>query len=243
MRAEEESPPGPLPSRAGSSALRSLVDRASGADSDAFKELFDRHADPVLRYVRAQLGRSGDVDETVHHIFLSAWRTLPLFEHAREGSFGAWLLKIAVRAANDRFGRSRIRGGASLFELRLASLPEAQRQILLLRFAAGLSVADVAKVMGRSEAAVANRQMRGLGRMRGARALRDEATYFERTWVAHAEGARPAMRSPEMVELVAVAESVRALGDPQALEDVERLWNALLPQLDRPAVVRIDTRR
>jgi hypothetical protein len=46
-----------------------------------------------------------------------------------------------------------------------------------------------------------------------------------------------------MVELVAVAESVRALGDPQALEDAERLWTALLPQLDRPAVVRIDVRR
>jgi RNA polymerase sigma-70 factor (ECF subfamily) len=243
MRAEEESPPVPLPLRAGSTTLRSLVDRASGADTDAFSELFHRHADPVLRYVRAQLGRSGDVDETVHHIFLSAWRTLPLFEHAREGSFGAWLFKIAVRTANDRFGRSRIRGGASLFELRLASLPEAQRQVLLLRFAAGLSVADVANVIGRSEAATTTRQMRGLGRMRGARALRDEATYFERTWAAHARGGQPAMRSAEMVELVAVAEGVRALGDSPAPEEAERLWTTLLRELDRPAVVRIDTRR
>ena len=48
----------------------------------------------------------------------------------------------------------------------LATLPERQREVVVLRFVVGLPVKEIAAAMGKTEAAITALQMRGLGHLR-----------------------------------------------------------------------------
>jgi RNA polymerase sigma-70 factor (ECF subfamily) len=184
MRIEEESLPG-LRSPEAPSSLEGLVERASSGDQLSFRELFERYHDRVYRYAFVRLGRAEDANDLVQEVFLSVWQGLPSFRYEHEGSFPAWLFRIASRRVSDRI-RHRVRHpavpledapeGAVDFEghavsrrvlmVALAALPERQREVVVLRFVVGLPTREIARAMGRSEAAVTALQMRGLGRLR-----------------------------------------------------------------------------
>jgi RNA polymerase sigma-70 factor (ECF subfamily) len=185
MRAVEE-PFGRSPSTgAPSSTLRDEVDRASGGDAAAFRLLFERYHQRVYRYAYARLGRPDEANDLVQDIFLSVWRALPTFQYEHEGSFPAWLFRIASRRLGDKV-RQRVRHhtvpleeapegrvefeGLALSRRVLADalgrLPDRQREVLLLRFVAGLPTREIALSMGKTEAAVTALQMRGLDRLR-----------------------------------------------------------------------------
>jgi RNA polymerase sigma-70 factor (ECF subfamily) len=165
--------------------LREDISRAAGGDAAAFRGLFERYHDRLFRYAFARLGRSEDANDVVQEIFLSVWRALPTFEYHHEGSFPAWLFRIASRRVGDRVrvrrrhdalpldeapeGRVEFEGLAvsrRLLTESLAKLPDRQREVVLLRFVADLPVRDIAVSMGRTEAAVTALQMRGLQHLR-----------------------------------------------------------------------------
>jgi RNA polymerase sigma-70 factor (ECF subfamily) len=100
---------------------------------------------------------------------------------------GAWVHRVAINATNSRFrrlgaerrARRRLEGrhddavtdpdGADAVAIRqsLAALPARQRQALVLRFYLGLSVAETARWMDSSEAAVKALTQRAIARLRG----------------------------------------------------------------------------
>lgn len=99
---------------------------------------------------------------------------------------GAWVHRVAINATNSRFrrlgaerrARRRLEGrhddvvtdpdGADALAIRrgLAALPARQRQALVLRFYLGLSVAETARWMESSEAAVKALTQRAIARLR-----------------------------------------------------------------------------
>jgi RNA polymerase sigma-70 factor (ECF subfamily) len=98
--------------------------------------------------------------------------------------FVAWLLRIAANTLATRWARAAreaaeppeyfgdiaeadgaLERRAMLFEL-VARLPEVQRSVIELRFVEGLSVAEVASRIGKSEGAVKQLQRRAIEQLR-----------------------------------------------------------------------------
>lgn len=165
---------------------RELVMRARAGDGLAFAQLYEAYLGRVYRYVAYRVGCKEDAEDLTGQVFLRAlesigsyqWRGLP---------FSAWLFRIAHNLVVDHY-RRRGRGGAvSLEEVpepvgpggdplvglemadvreALSHLTEAQRQALLLRLVAGLSVAETARAMGKSPGAIKALQHAGLAALR-----------------------------------------------------------------------------
>jgi RNA polymerase sigma-70 factor, ECF subfamily len=148
----------------------------------------------IVRYCVTMLGEDGQGEEVAQEVFLGAYAALPRFR--RGASLRTWLLAIArkqcLRAPRDHRRRrlleeeqrSEIVSGAHCAppgpaeedpEVRrqrvrraLDRLDSAERTVLLLRYETGLTLAEVAHVLGRSEAGVRRRLARALAQLRAA---------------------------------------------------------------------------
>jgi len=150
---------------------------------------------PLVRYLA---GRAGDeAEDLASEVWLEASRRLADFQGGAQ-DFRRFLFAVAHRRSIDRLrrqGRRRteptvataleaVASDATVEELVLdrisaeeatalisALLPDDQAEVVLLRVVAGLSVAEVAEVVGRRPAAVSVIQHRALRRL--ARSLQD----------------------------------------------------------------------
>ncbi|MGI6206714.1 MAG: RNA polymerase sigma factor [Anaerolineae bacterium] len=146
-----------------------------GDEQAGFTVLYQRYAPSVYRYVYSYVGNAADAEDLTATVFMQALEARGRYRE--RGRFAAWLFAIARRRAVDHH-RQRQRLATSLDCLgeqpgagpgpeealltrealeRLASLledlTEDERELLRLRFAAGLSYGEMGAVVGRSEAA------------------------------------------------------------------------------------------
>lgn len=169
---------------------RLLVDAAIQGDTDAFAALYDRYVDRIYRHCYYRTGHRIDAEDLTQETFLRAWRAISRYR--RTGApFIAWLLTISDRLATSRYRKLRRlltadveavplhqrchedpEGTALTWlacdEVRRAILqlrPE-RRQVIILRFIDGLSVAEVAAALGKSEANISVIQHRALTDLR-----------------------------------------------------------------------------
>ena len=152
---------------------------AAQAQPSAFALLYQRYLPRVYHYVRARLETDDEAADLTQQIFLQALEALPGYR-PRGAPFVAWLFQIARHAVIDRHRRrktivswdalpvafhtptgyqdldARLVHHERLAQLNtlLAELDPVQRELLALRFAAGLSAPQIALVVGRSPAAV-----------------------------------------------------------------------------------------
>ena len=148
-----------------------------------FQRLLDDHADDILRFLVASLGRH-DADDAFQETFLSALRAYPKLRN--DDNLRAWLFTIAHRKALD-VHRARARRPVPVGAVpdvsappaadaaavprdgvwaRVWELPPKQRAALLLRFAGDLSHREVARALGCSEEAARRSAHEGLKRLR-----------------------------------------------------------------------------
>jgi RNA polymerase sigma-70 factor (ECF subfamily) len=158
------------------------VARAQDGDVDALRLLFLLFADNVFGYVLSIVHDEHDAEDLASEVFARLPRALGLY---RPGAtpFAAWLLRVARNVALDHLRRQRSVPSAyvppageppalhaleQLAGLRtaLATLPDDQRQVLLLRLVAGLSPTEVAARLDRSVDAVHALQHRARRRLR-----------------------------------------------------------------------------
>ena len=83
-----------------------LVERASGGDRDAAASLLELHEVLVFRTCRRLLPSGEDVEAAVQETMLRALKNMSRF--AGSGSFGSWLVAIAVNLCRDRLRRRRL---------------------------------------------------------------------------------------------------------------------------------------
>jgi RNA polymerase sigma-70 factor, ECF subfamily len=159
---------------------RELAARARAGDEDAFATLVNRHQVGVRRFVARMLGDAEEARDISQLAFIRAWENLSRYDPA--WSFSTWLYRIASNLAIDliRARDSRQRTNAAhlrmvsdsvgstaladlaegevraIFDELAATLSPAQRSAFLLREVEGLSTAEVAAVMGCTEATVRN---------------------------------------------------------------------------------------
>jgi RNA polymerase sigma-70 factor, ECF subfamily len=164
--------------------LEALVRRARAGDHGALGELYDRFRDRVARFATGRLGDPEKAEDVTSETFEGVLRGLPGYRPGTD--FEAWLFTIAHRRVADHFRRRARRREVDLDEARraaAASGPEDavlaaerraevavafrrlrpdQQEVLALRVLGGLSAAQVAKVVGKSEGAVRVAQHRAL---------------------------------------------------------------------------------
>lgn len=177
---------------------RSLVDAARAGDEAALSELYTLYFPRVYRYILARTGNPYDAEDLTEEVFLRMLDAIERFQW-REAPFSAWIFRIAHNAVISQRRRDGARGRPAplseampvdaqgpeeLVESRLTlnevmraaqQLPEAQRQVIALRFAAGLSVAETARAMGKGEGNVKVIQHKAIAKLREMLAQRPKA--------------------------------------------------------------------
>jgi len=168
----------------------SLVRRAQQRDQEAFTQLYEQHFDRIYRYVALKIGDKIEAEDMTQQVFLNALQSISSFKW-KGIPFSAWLFRIAhnqmvdylrkkTRRATVPFDESQVSSDSNpqlVAEHRLdveqlvsatKRLTEAQREVISLRFAGELSIAQVAKVMGKSEGAVKALQHSAIAALRKA---------------------------------------------------------------------------
>ena len=166
--------------------LIALVELARGGDSEAFGMLYDHYHASVYRFIYYRVGSVALAEDLMSETFFRALRSMSSFKWQGK-DFGAWLMTIARNLTADHYkaGRTRLEcatedmsahdsvtegpENAVLASLTnetllqaLGELPTEQQECLVMRFLQGLSIAETAKVLGRSDGAVKQLQLRGV---------------------------------------------------------------------------------
>ncbi|WP_141015292.1 sigma-70 family RNA polymerase sigma factor [Nocardioides sambongensis] len=166
--------------------LIGLVELARGGDADAFGLLYDHYQPSVYRFLYYRTRAVQTAEDLTSETFFRALRNMSSFRWQGK-DFGAWLMTIARNLATDHFkaGRTRLEmatedmgqhdastegpEAAVLASLTneilldaLKELPNEQRDCLVMRFLQGLSIAETAAALGRSDGAIKQLQLRGV---------------------------------------------------------------------------------
>jgi RNA polymerase sigma-70 factor (ECF subfamily) len=157
---------------------------AKQGDREALRLLYVRYAENVYGYVASILRDDKEAEDLTQHVFLKLISAIHKYDD-RGVPFSAWLLRLARNAALDHLRRRRAIPAEEVFgaephvderalnrahSLRTAlkSLPEEQREVVVLRHVVGLTPPEIAAQTGRTESSI-----HGLHH-RGRKALRQE---------------------------------------------------------------------
>ena len=155
---------------------QSLVQRVQQYDQEAFAQLYEKHFDKIYRYVALKIGNQAEAEDMAQQVFLNALESISSYKW-KGIPFSAWLFRIAHNQVVDYLRKRTRRPATSLDEsltvsdsdpqrmaerkldieqLMLATrqLTPAQQEVICLRFAGELPIAQVAKIMGKSQGAV-----------------------------------------------------------------------------------------
>ncbi len=154
----------------------SLVRRAQQRDQMALTQLYEENFDRIYRYIVLKIGDRTEAEDMTQQVFLNALKSITSFQW-RGMAFSAWLFRIAHNQIVDYYRKKSKRVTVPLDEslpagdedpeqvtvrkmeiaelvLATKKLTKAQQEVISLRFAGELSVAEAARVMGKSEGAV-----------------------------------------------------------------------------------------
>ncbi len=169
---------------------KDVVCRAVNGDAQAFAQLYEENFDRIYRYIFLRLGNQAEAEDLSQEVFVKAleaigsykWRNLP---------FASWLFRIAHNQMVDHMRKQTKAKEAALDDDSMTSAGEAnpasiaekeleieelldsveklspaQREVISLRFGAELSIAEVARALGKSPGTVKALQYNGIVALR-----------------------------------------------------------------------------
>jgi RNA polymerase sigma-70 factor (ECF subfamily) len=178
--------------------LDRLVAEAKRGDPDAFGRIFDAYVGPLYRFIVSRVNNPSDAEDLTQVVFVKALEALPRYE-ARGIPFGGWLFRLARNAIIDQIRTRRDHlslvtattretedaGPEAMATLRddldrvaraMTALTDDQREVIELRFFAGLSVLEAAVAMGRQEGTIRGLQFRAIASLRRTLGIELEST-------------------------------------------------------------------
>ena len=171
--------------------VEDLVRRAQQGHSEAFAGLYEAYYDKIYRYVMFKTGDSLEAEDLTEEVFLRMLESIGSFKW-QGYPFTSWLFRIAHNLVIDYYRKSGRQKKTSLddamrvvgtdgvdidrkldVELSIKEVKDAmggltrlQQEVLSLRFAGGLSVAETAEAMGKKENAVKALQHAAIKKLR-----------------------------------------------------------------------------
>jgi RNA polymerase sigma-70 factor (ECF subfamily) len=163
------------------------IERARAGDQQALAAVYDWYLPRVYRYVLSRLGNVAEAEDLTEDIFLRMLGAIADYKRTSV-PFSAWLFRIArnhlvsyyrkngnrkADALQETMADSR-HDPASIVETQLIlgevaeavqRLPDAQRDVIALRFAVGLSIAETAQVLGKRQGNVKALQHKAVTRL------------------------------------------------------------------------------
>jgi RNA polymerase sigma-70 factor (ECF subfamily) len=189
------SPPKRVPSSE-ENPERQLVERAAGGDRAAFGQLYQHYIDDVYAYVQLRVRDVALAEDLTQDVFVSVFKALPRFRwqgsfapwllrcahnrvvnHWRSQGRRPELVSLPMEGDEEASGPE-LAGDLEPLELvdirlsteevtrAMAQLTDLQQQVIAFRFGAGLTLAETAQAMERSENAVKNLQHNALAALR-----------------------------------------------------------------------------
>ncbi|MDV3220753.1 sigma-70 family RNA polymerase sigma factor [Intrasporangium sp.] len=170
--------------------IEALVQLAQEGDREAFAQLYDSYVDTVFRYVLVRVGQRPLAEDLTSETFIRAMRRIDTFSWQGR-DIAAWFVTIARNLIADHVKSARFRFEVTTADMRdaddLVDAPETevlarlrderlvaairqlapeQAECITLRFLQGLNLAQTAAVLGKSEGAVKQLQLRATRALR-----------------------------------------------------------------------------
>ena len=159
------------------------VAMAKAGDPDLWDRWFQEYYPRLFRYAYIRLRNRGEAEDIASQVFVEALRGIKSFEYTGRPVL-AWLYRIEHNLIYDRLkaearramatapaadaiepGVEGLAASIDLFNA-IRSLPNEQRQVIILRYLMGLAAQDVAGVIGKTQTAVYSLQARALVNLR-----------------------------------------------------------------------------
>ncbi|HTV21948.1 MAG TPA: sigma-70 family RNA polymerase sigma factor [Polyangiaceae bacterium] len=163
--------------------MRLAIARAKAGDNEAVRLLYIRYSDNVYGFLRSMVKDDVEAEDLTQQVFMKLMTAIGKYTDCGV-PFSGWLLRLTRNVALDHLRRRRPtptedlpvddhchgdeRDSARDLYAALATLPEEQRSVMVMRHIVGLTPPEIAQEMGRSESSI-----HGLHH-RGRRALRQE---------------------------------------------------------------------
>ena len=168
-----------------------LISGAKEGDAASFAELYQLFYDKIFRYVSFKTGDAIEAEDITEDVFLKMLESIHSFRW-QGYPFSSWLFRIAHNLVVDHFRKKARRKslpledaggmvGSTSYDLdgdldvklslrqvheAMEDLTKLQREVMSLRFAAGLSVLETAQAMGKKENAVKALQHAAIKKLR-----------------------------------------------------------------------------
>jgi len=163
-------------------AIAAAVRRAQAGDMEAIRFLYLRYKNNVYGYVLSIVRDEHDAEDATQHVFLKLISVIQSYQ-PRKVPFTAWIIRVARNVAVDYQRDRRSIPCEEVFapslptddsgperrwglEQALETLPDDQRDVVMLRHLVGLSPTEIAERMGRTEASVHGLHHRGRENLR-----------------------------------------------------------------------------
>lgn len=168
----------------------SVIKKAQKGDSSAVGWLFDNHHEAIFRFIWLRVRDHALAEDLTGEVFMRMVAELPRYQN-RDLPFRAWLYRIAHNLVVDNYRTDKSHMSLPLEQVilhanpathpdvmtdqaltiervqqALDNLDPAQREVVELRFLAGLSLKDAAATLNKTVAAVKSLQHRGLSTLR-----------------------------------------------------------------------------
>jgi RNA polymerase sigma-70 factor (ECF subfamily) len=155
----------------------SLVRRAQQKDAQASAQLYEAYFDKIYRYIAMRIRNEMEAEDMTQQVFMKMLQSISSYK-SKGVPFSSWIYRIAHNQVIDFFRQQSKKATVDIEGLPLPSvgddpqhmvekqididdlkkatkqLTAAQQEVLSLRFAGELSIAECADVMGKSEGAI-----------------------------------------------------------------------------------------
>jgi RNA polymerase sigma-70 factor (ECF subfamily) len=166
-----------------------LVSRAQSGDKDAFALLYQEYVTVIYRYTYLRVGKTEQAEDITQEVFLKALNNIGGYRYKGK-PFVSWLFRIAHNIIIDYYRQvnknkfillaetmdimaddnpvTTVEQSMEMAKLKqvIEKLPPRQKEVISLRFGSGLSVAETAKAIGKTEGTVKKLQYEALNKLR-----------------------------------------------------------------------------